>query len=402
LTLDPAARARASEPRGPCRPTRDQKVGAAVSKWATLSKGLGGMFRTIIIRSFGTSLGKRGERLVIRHPEPRKDPGSAAAETTADPVERPKRPKRVEEEIPFFRIGELVLPPRGVSISTDVIEEAAQRGIPVTFLTSSGQPFAMITSPMLTATTATRRSQLRAMDRKLGAELARAFVAGKLRNQASLLVYFAKADKSEPERRQAVHAQAMEVRRARKLVLAVTGSSPDAVRDELMGYEGFGARSYWAGIKALLAGRICFEGRTGRGAVDPVNALLNYGYGVLASRTWAAILHAGLDPFAGMLHADRSGKPSLVLDLMEELRAPAVDRAVLSYVRLGRPIRFEGSQLDEESRKNIAEAVLERLAAPVTVQGRKVLLGSIVQRQARSLATHVRGEGSYKPFAMTW
>ena len=144
------------------------------------------------------------------------------------------------------------------------------------------------------------------------------------------------------------------------------------------------------------------EGEVGRGAVDPVNALLNYGYGILASRTWAAILHAGLDPFAGMLHADRSGKPSLVLDLMEELRAPAVDRAVLSYVRLGRPIRFEGSQLDEESRKNIAEAVLERLAAPVTVQGRKVLLGSIVQRQARSLATHVRGEGSYKPFAMTW
>jgi CRISPR-associated protein Cas1 len=130
--------------------------------------------------------------------------------------------------------------------------------------------------------------------------------------------------------------------------------------------------------------------------------MLNYGYGILASRTWAALLHAGLDPFAGMLHADRSGKPSLVLDLMEELRAPAVDRAVLAYVRLGRPVRFDGNFLDEETRRAIADAVLERLEAPVVIGGKKYQLGSVVQRQARAVATAVRGEGGYKPFAMTW
>ena len=70
---------------------------------------------------------------------------------------------------------------RGVTVSTDLIEEAAARGIPLTFVgDAGGQPYAMITSPMLTATVATRRAQLRAMDRPEGAALGRAFVAGKL------------------------------------------------------------------------------------------------------------------------------------------------------------------------------------------------------------------------------
>lgn len=103
-----------------------------------------------------------------------------------------------------------------------------------------------------------------------------------------------------------------------------------------------------------------------------------------------------------MLHADRSGKPSLVLDLMEEFRAPAVDRAVLAHLRLGKPVRFEGPLLDEASRRALAAAVLERLEARVVVGGEKLLLGSVIQRQARAVAAHVRGEEPYRPFAMTW
>lgn len=376
------------------------------------------MFRTVIVHERGTYLGKRGERLLLRGPvkarapiqavgpegagDPSEVPTDARAQKPPRAARRSEREERNEEEIPLFRIGEIVLPAHGVSLSTDLIEEAAMRGIPITFTGAGGQPYAMITSPMLTATIATRRAQLRAMDRPEGAALCNAFVAGKMRNQASLLVYFAKAEKAEAERRDRVLAAAEDVRKARKLALAVEGKSPDAVRESLFGAEGLGARAYWSGVKALLQGRCDFEGRKGRGAIDPVNAMLNYGYGILSSRTWAALLHAGLDPFAGMLHADRSGKPSLVLDLMEELRAPAVDRAVLAHVRLGQPVRFEGTFLDEGTRRAIATAVLERLEAPVTVAGRKLQLGSVLQRQARAIATHVRREGEYKPFAMTW
>lgn len=355
------------------------------------------MFRTVIVREFGTFVGKRGERLLLRAPE-----RTGAEPAPPEPGTRRRSAPKREEEIPLFRVGEIVLPARGVTLSTDLVEEAAQRGIPISFLGGGGQPFAMFSSPMLTATIETRRAQLRALDRREGATLAQAFVAGKLRNQASLLVYFAKAEKDDEARRERVLTAAADVRKARKNALAVEGPRPDMVREQLMGAEGLGARAYWSGVRALLDGRATFDGRSGRGAVDPVNAALNYGYGILSSRVWAALLHAGLDPFAGMLHADRSGKPSLVLDVMEELRAPAVDRAVLAHVRLGKSLGFDGSRLDEPTRKAVAEGVLERLEAKVTVAGRKVQLGSVLQRQARAIATHVRGEGDYQPFAMTW
>lgn len=352
------------------------------------------MARTIVVSGYGTFVGKRSERLFLRSSGGgRGKKGSEGDEVATAPA---------EQEIPLFRVGEILVPPRGVTISTDLVQEAVARGIPITFLSSGGQPYAMLTSPMLTATTQTRRAQLRALDNERGANLAKALVAAKLRNQASLLVYFAKAERDDPVRKTRVLDAAAEVRKARRLALGVEGDRPDFVRERLLGNEGLGARAYWSGVKALLEGRCEFEGRTGRGAVDPVNALLNYGYGILSSRVWAAVMLAGLDPFAGFLHTDRPGKPSLVLDLMEEMRAPAVDRAVLAHVRLGEPVRFDGRSLHEETRRRIADGVIERLEAKVTVRGKRLQLASVIQRQARSVAVFLRGEGEFRPFSMTW
>lgn len=350
------------------------------------------MSRTVVVSGFGTFVGKRSERLLIRNGV--RGRASNQKDTRTDEPE--------EQEIPLFRVGEILVPSRGVSISTELVEAAVSRGIPITFLRSGGQPFAMLTSPMLTATTQTRRAQLRALDGERGALLAKGLVMAKLRNQASLLVYFAKAERENPAKRSRALEAAAEVRKARRAAASIEGRRPDSIREQLFGYEGLGARAYWSGVKALLEGKCEFEGRAGRGAVDPVNALLNYGYGILSSRVWAAVMLAGLDPFAGFLHTDRPGKPSLVLDLMEEMRAPAVDRAVLAHVRLGEPVRFEGRLLHEDTRRRIAKAVLERLEAKVTVRGKKLQLGSVIQRQARSVAVYLRGEGEYRPFSMTW
>jgi len=351
------------------------------------------MSRTIVVSGYGTFVGKRSERLLLRN-------AAAARKPKGDGEAAPAPP--LEEEIPLFRVGEILVPPRGVTISSDLVEEAVSRGIPITFLSSNGQPYAMLTSPMLTATTQTRRAQLRALENEKGAQLVKKLVGAKLRNQASLLVYFAKAERDEPTRRARVLEAAEEVRKARKLALAVEGSRPDDVRERVLGHEGLGARAYWNGVRALLEGRCEFEGRKGRGAVDPVNALLNYGYGILSSRVWAAVMLAGLDPFAGFLHTDRPGKPSLVLDLMEEMRAPVVDRAVFAHVRLGEPVRFDGKLLHQDTRRRLADAVIERLEAKVTVRGKRLQLGSVLQRQARSVAMFLRGEGEFRPFSMTW
>ena len=367
------------------------------------------MARTLVVHGFGTFVGKKSERLVLRGPSVAKTkPGAAndgaePGDGGSDPSEAKRSAGKIEQEIPLFQLGEIVLPPRGVSVSVELLADAAERGIVVSFLGRSGKPYALLSSPMLTATVATRREQLRALDDQRGVEICKKIVAGKLRNQAGLLAYFAKGvARSDGARRERVIESAAALRRARNPAMAVRGPAVDAVRDILMGIEGAAARSYWAGVSALTQGRIEFEGRRQQGDVGPLNALFNYGYGILYSRVWAATLHAGLDPFAGFLHTDRPGKPSLVLDLVEELRAPLVDRAVLAYVGLGRPVRFDGRDLDEATRRAIADVVIERLESPVRYQGRSLRLSSVLQHQTRSLATFLRKEGEWRSFTMYW
>ena len=51
-----------------------------------------------------------------------------------------------------MRLQEIVIASRGISLSSDLIEELCERGIRIAFLNSSGTPMALVTSPMLTAT----------------------------------------------------------------------------------------------------------------------------------------------------------------------------------------------------------------------------------------------------------
>ena len=78
-----------------------------------------------------------------------------------------------------------------------------------------------------------------------------------------------------------------------------------------------------------------FSTRTRRPARDPVNAALNYTYGLLVADLIRAILACGLDPHAGFLHSSERNKPALALDLCEEFRAPVADSVVISALNNG-------------------------------------------------------------------
>jgi CRISPR-associated protein Cas1 len=143
-------------------------------------------------------------------------------------------------------------------------------------------------------------------------------------------------------------------------------------------------------------------GREHRGAADVLNSMLNYGYGILYGLVWGAILNAGLEPFAGFLHVDRPGKPSLVLDLVEEFRQPVVDRPILAHINLGEKIEIADGQLDAETRRAIGYKVLARLESQESFRGKRYQVKSIIQMQARSLASFLRGGKEYRPFAFKW
>lgn len=330
----------------------------------------------LFVSGFGLFIGKKSERVVV------------------------KQGKSVCAQVPLLRIQEIIIASRGISFSSDLIEELCGRGIRIACLSSSGRPVALITSPMLTATVQTRRAQFAACQNERGADLARWLVAGKLHNQEKLLRYFAKS--REGERREALEKGAAAIRRLRRSALAVEGASADEVRAELMGLEGVGGRLYWQQIGNMLPEGLGFEGRSHQGATDAVNAALNYGYGILTAHVWGAAMNAGLEPFAGFLHVDRSGKPSLVLDLMEEFRQPVVDRAIFSWLNKGGQVKLVKGMLDAASKEGVASRVLLRLVATEPHRGKQHQVRSIIQMQARRAASAVRGMRTYRPFAFKW
>lgn len=340
----------------------------------------------LIISGFGVYLGKRSERLQV------KLSGKVAKDENGSAY-----------EFPLFRISEVVIASRGVSISSDLIEEFSERGIRLSFIDHGGRPYAMLTSPTLTATVESRREQLKAFDDARGLEFARAVVRGKIRNQRHLLLYCGKYLKqTNPERYQTLAGLARQLRQLEVRARKVEGSTVTEKRAELMGTEGVAARLYWEGFKLIVKDKAEFMGREHRDAEDPLNALLNYGYGILYGHVWGAVAHAGLEPFAGFLHVDRPGKPSLVLDLVEEFRQPVVDRTVIAFVNLSQKIEMADGLLEEDTRRAIAEKVLERLGSLETYRGQQYQIRSIIQMQARALVSFLRGKAAYKPFSFRW
>ncbi len=333
----------------------------------------------IILSGYGIFLSKKSERLLVR------------------------KGKDVIYQFPLFRLKDVVIASKGVTISSDLIEELCLRGITLHFLSGVNKPYAMITSPMLTATIEARREQIEAMKDQRGLEFSKEVVYGKITNQERLLRYFGKYIKeTDPERFRIIESLARELRELRRKVKTVTGNHIDEKRNTLIGIEGTAGRLYWDGVKEILMQRIEFFGRQTRGAIDPVNSLLNYGYGILYSTVWGALVNAGLEPFAGFLHVDRPGKPSLVLDLIEEFRQPVVDRVVIAHVNLGQDIKITDGLLDADTRKIIGEKVLGRLESTETYKGKKYQIRSIIQMQARNLASFLRGQQNYKPFTFKW
>ena len=140
--------------------------------------------------------------------------------------------------------------------------------------------------------------------------------------------------------------------------------------------------------------------------------MLNLGYQtILFPEVWKAVSYAGLDPYAGYLHADRPGKPSLVLDLMEEFRQQIVDRTVISLLSrnvikpdkvLAVERQEEGRVLDRDVVKTIIASLLERLETKAMFNGRRAPIKRFIYSQARRLVRFLLNEVNYAPFVLGW
>lgn len=181
--------------------------------------------------------------------------------------------------------------------------------------------------------------------------------------------------------------------------------------DQLRGFEGSAQVVYFSVFDHMILNQkqdFYFKERSKRPPEDRVNSLLSFAYTLLVNDISAALETVGLDPYVGFMHQDRSGRPSLANDLIEELRAPIGDRFVLSLINRNQlhADDFEINEnksvyiKDDARRKFISEwqkNKQEELTHPYLEE--KIPWGMVPYAQALLLARYLRGDlDQYPPF----
>lgn len=181
--------------------------------------------------------------------------------------------------------------------------------------------------------------------------------------------------------------------------------------DSLRGIEGECASVYFGVFDELILNQkedFVFQGRNRRPPLDCVNAMLSFGYSMLANDCAGALEGVGLDSYVGFLHRDRPGRKSLALDLMEELRPVFVDRFVLTLINnrqmQGNYFQTLGSRavtFTDDGKKKFLTAWQERKREQIThpYLKEKISWGLVPHIQALLLARYLRGDlDGYPPF----
>lgn len=306
-------------------------------------------------------------------------------------------------QVPLHHIGSVVLFGRAM-ISPAAMHRCAEDGRSVTFLDSHGRFKARLVGPVC-GNILLRQSQYAAYDnenRKV--DISRCIVAGKLQNSRVLLMRAARESKSD-DISHTLNASSNSIAELIRLL-----PSMDTV-EKIRGCEGQGAACYFNVFDNMIVSQrtdFSFGGRNRRPPRDRVNALLSFAYALLANDCTSALEGVGLDPQLGYLHAIRSGKPALALDLMEEFRPVIAERLVLSLINL-KQIKAEhfserpghSVMMNDEGKKIFLVAYQKRKQEEIShpQMKAKVLMGLIPHLQARILARYLRNDiDSYIPF----
>jgi len=301
----------------------------------------------------------------------------------------------------------------GVAMSASALDLAIQNKVQVVFARYSGWPYAVLMPASMTGSVRARREQFTAYTDERGFVLAKKFITGKLVNQANLLKLMAKNRRqTDPALAERLYVAGKAIDEANEKIGREYGLNIDEKRQQLMNWEAEGARYYWDSIRQILPAELNFKGRETRGARDPFNAMLNFGYQtILFPEVWKAVSYAGLDFYAGYLHADRPGKPSLVLDLMEEFRQQVVDRTLIGLLTknvikpdsiLATETVEEGRVLSKEVVKTLLTSFQERLDTGVMFDGQRGPVKSFIHHQARRVVRYLLREADYTPFFLGW
>lgn len=338
------------------------------------------LLNTVYVTTEGAALRKDGENLVAE----------------IEGVERSRVPLHMLSAVVVFG---------AIHVSPALMGALAGAGVTLTFLDRNGRFQARLEGP-LTGNILLRRAQYRVCDAP--EDVVRSFLIGKIANQRAVLMRSLRdyGDDHPPEDRERIEAATERLAQILRRV-----ERADETLDRLRGSEGEAANLYFAVFDHLIRtpdAELRWTGRSRRPPLDPVNALLSFLYTLLTHDCRSALESVGLDPAAGFLHRDRPGRPSLALDLMEELRPVLADRLALSLInrrqlRSGDFAKQEGGAvlMTDEARKTVLTAWQERKREERmhAFLDEKAPLGLVPYLQAQMLARHLRGDlDAYPPW----
>ena len=303
-------------------------------------------------------------------------------------------------EVPMIHVSQVsVYGP--VSVTTPALHALMRAEIPVSWF-STGSWFLGHTVGTGHGNVDVRQAQYRtAFDPRRSLEFARSLVAAKVRNSRTMLRRNWRQDRGSEDKTDALTGLK---RIARKAQFAKDVP-------ELLGMEGEAAAIYFAHFGRMMAeaksGQLAFsfETRNRRPPTDPVNACLSLAYAVLTRVFAVALSTVGLDPYLGMYHRPRHGRPALALDLMEPFRPIVADSCVIQVINNGEvslaDFVFNGPacSLKPGGRRTFLKAFERRMDQETThpVFGYRVSMRRMIEVQARLLARHFQGEVSPYP-----
>jgi CRISPR-associated protein Cas1 len=294
-----------------------------------------------------------------------------------------------------------------VGCSPALLGACAEQGVAVSFLTERGRFLASVRG-FSHGNVLVRRQQYRlADDPVIALDLSRRIVLAKVANSRTVLVRAARDAEGDA-------ARVAELERgSSRLAASVHELRGADTLDTVRGLEGEAATRYFGAFDALLSPSAApvafrFTGRSRQPPLDPINALISFLYTLVLHDARSACEAAGLDACVGFLHADRPGKPSLALDVMEELRAYVADRLAFSLINR-RQIAPEGFRrldngavaMDDATRKTVLTAYQQRKRETVThpFLGESTTVGMLPHLQALLMVRWIRGDlDAYPPF----
>lgn len=331
---------------------------------------------SLMVSSPGAVVRKHGDGLVV--------------ELVPEVAEREGLP--VRQRVALDAVRELCVTER-VQVTSGALIACAERGVEVSWLSWTGRVVAQAHGGLA------NNVALRVAQHRLAAEggpgtarIVRGLLAGKLRNQRTLL-------------RRNADGDAQVTAAVEELGALVRGLESSEAIEAMRGYEGRAARVYFEAFSRLLVARagegFAMAGRSRRPPRDPANVLLSFGYAVLTRDAASVVRRVGFDPMLGFLHVAGWGRPALALDLMEEFRPLVVDSTVLRVIAVGQLTAEDfvretggGMLLAEGARKGFARALRSRMDELVThpTFGYRLSYLRALEVQARLLARVVEGE----------